>query len=520
MDLTTIDRLYQVSLDYLYEKTDFLTMHNLFDDYAKISREERKEYDQIIIQKFSGILDACKGTEWYYYYCSFLIYVTGSNELAQELIRKSCEDSFIDEGYKYHIWSHIGVLNFLGILAKDQTTYDMLDDLYDMSYQEYMVDCGFEYRYIPESERNQDLIIVMTTQVLHMEHGPTKTLLDRCYILTKCLKKKVFIINTAEGVIETTKIPIFGMKMLNYLDEYNTEEYLQYKDCKFPFYQCPKNMPESNVIHEILDVVASEKPLCIVLIGGGSIVADLCSKLVPTIAVSLVPSGRTQTYGQFQAVGYHVTEEDYRWAEKHGRLKDHFIESVFTSAFKPQQHTYSREELGLPQDGFIIILIGGRLDYEVDDTCLELLLKLMNQGLYVAFMGIFNRFDTLSESVPVFRDQAINLGFQEDALAVLECVDLYLNPKRVGGGTSVAEALYKKIPVVTMNYGDGGLGAGEDFWLDDYDEMYNAVLRYSTDPVFYKEKQQQASSRATVLMDSEGQFTKIMQTAMEREAFH
>ena len=514
-----IDRLYQKAIDCLYERIDLASLHSYYMEFSDDYQGTDNKFNHELIQKFSVILDACEGTEWYYYFSSFLIYITGSNDLAQVFLKKCSNDPLVSMDYKYFIWLHFYVLGFVGILPKETPTQNLLDDLYNITIKEFEKECNDGYRFIPKSERNQDLIIVMIRQVLYMEHGPTKTLLDRSYILSKYKNKKVFIINTAEGTLERTTIPIFGMAKMNYAEEYNERDYIQYKDCVFPFYQCPKYMPQANVVHEILDVVANEKPLCIISIGTGSVVADLCSKIVPTIAISLCPSERAQTYGQFQAVGYHVTEDDYRWAQKHGKTKDHFIESVFTSAFKEQEHTYSRADLGLPQDGFIVVLVGGRLDYEVDDACLNLLIKLMEHGLYVAFMGVFDRFDSLYGKIPLFKKYAINLGFQNDALAVLECVDLYLNPKRVGGGTSVAEALYKSVPVVTMNYGDGGLGAGEDFWVTDYDEMCDIAIQYSEDSLFYEEKQKQASSRAAVLMDSEGQFAQIIQTAMEREGF-
>ena len=46
--------------------------------------------------------------------------------------------------------------------------------------------------------KNKDLVIILTSQFLSMNHGPTKTALDRAYILQKYYGKKVFLINTAE----------------------------------------------------------------------------------------------------------------------------------------------------------------------------------------------------------------------------------------------------------------------------------------------------------------------------------
>lgn len=57
-----------------------------------------------------------------------------------------------------------------------------------------------------------------------------------------------------------------------------------------------------------------------------------------------------------------------------------------------------------------------------------------------------------------------------------ECMDLYVNPKRSGGGSSVAESLYKGLPVVTLPVGDVSAAAGESFRVADYGEMAETIL--------------------------------------------
>ena len=104
-------------------------------------------------------------------------------------------------------------------------------------------------------------------------------------------------------------------------------------------------------------------------------------------------------------------------------------------------------------------------------------------------------------------------------MAVDECCDLYINPKRLGGGTSVAEALYKGLPAVTLDYGDVGVGAGSDFLVKDYEEMYKKVILYAQDKEFYEKMSKRARERAVELMNSRSEFLKIIQKAEESDAF-
>ena len=111
------------------------------------------------------------------------------------------------------------------------------------------------------------------------------------------------------------------------------------------------------------------------------------------------------------------------------------------------------------------------------------------------------------------------MGYQEDVLAVNECCDVYLNPRRIGGGTSGAAALYKGLPVVTLNYGDVGVGAGEDFHVKDYEDMYHQVVRYSKDKEYYARMSQKAIQRASELTDSKKEFVRIIRKVEQSNRF-
>ncbi len=86
------------------------------------------------------------------------------------------------------------------------------------------------------------------------------------------------------------------------------------------------------------------------------------------------------------------------------------------------------------------------------------------------------------------------LGKQEDALAVFACGDLYVNPRRAGGGSSVAEALYQGLPALTLPEGDVSAAAGEAFRVRDYEQMEREILRYMDDAGYYGRQSARARS--------------------------
>lgn len=372
--------------------------------------------------------------------------------------------------------------------------------------------------YIAKEERNRDLVFVFTSQVLGMDHAPTKTLLDRCYVLQKQMGKKVFIINTAMQVPEKGQAPFYGIAKGGYVQKLSDVNELQYCEETFRFYQCENKMPDLEIMANLIRQTIEQKPLFLLDIGGSDICADLCGLFVPKITVSTVFSKIATSCGEYQIVDKELTETDKKVLEVLGVHPLNVKRAMFTFSFKEQTHHYERAELGICQDKFALLIAGWRLDEEVDETFLQMLETVCaaDQRILVAFMGGFDTYEARVSPYPHLAENSRNLGKQPDALAVTECCDVYVNPKRNGGGSSMAEALYKGLPAVTLQMGDAYTAAGEAFGVPDFAAMKERILRYCGDEVYYKEMSEKAKSRAVLLTDSGASFGKVIED-LERQ---
>ena len=498
------------------ELTDEEKLYCTLMGYMKNNSEYKERNADTLIERGRGL--AQQIGDAYYFLMSFLLQATLRPEIYKEFLQHCIEDQTLTKENKYYLYNQLKTVVFLNGNIMDEDGAGLLDELYGQIYAGYQAELGDGYHFIPKEERNYDFVMVMGTQLIGIGHGPTKTLYDRCFVLDEYMKKKVFIINTAEFMSIYQAVPFFDAKVGGYEEAFSELAGFEYQGKRFEFFQCPREMPQVPVIKEIMDVIQSEKPYFIVTIGD-SLVGDLCSKLVPVIGISTVPSSRMQTRAQFQVIGRKVNEDDKKWIKKHGFPEDHMIESLFTSAFRTQTHHYTRKELGLPEHQFVVLVVGARLDKEINEACMEVFYRLTENGLFIAFMGVFDKYPMYGEKNECFKQNSAFLGFQDDVLAVNECCDVYLNPKRVGGGTSCAEALYKGLPVVTLNYGDVGLGAGEDFHVSGYEEMVRQIVKYSEDKEYYQMMSEKAKKRAERLTDSKKEFVRVIQQAEKSQQF-
>ena len=406
---------------------------------------------------------------------------------------------------KLFLINQISTLIFVHPEIKDAEIENVLYSVYREVSEEFqtLFDCE------KVNDIDSNLVIVTTEQFLAMEHGPTKTTLDRASVL-KNNGKDVIIINTAELLGGTPPQYMLSYKTASYREDLAATNMVRYMGNEFPFIQFGRDMPNVEVASLLLNFIKSNKPKYIVNIGADSLTLDLCANLVPVLNINTVPSDIMKTRATFQVTGNRNEEYCKRKLLALGKTENDYIVGRFTSSLKEQTHQYSRSLLGLPEDKMVIAVVGGRLTNEITIEFIKMLEPVLEKGGHVAIVGIMDNYDEFCDQSNIFKNNSTNLGYQDDMLAVLECCDVYANPKRVGGGTSIIEAMHKGLPAVTLNYGDVALGAGENFIAENYEKMTEILLRHLCDLEFYVEKSQQAKERAAYMLDSTTAFNEII----------
>lgn len=475
---------------------------NLVQKVVDILKENRKE----------------EKVEAYIYLSSIIINITlESNEL-EVLERYIVNTTELNAGKKHFLFYQIKSLMFCNKSLTTEKTILFKWQLFRQIVQMYKMLIKKELNYIPKEERNTNFVLVITEQFLKTEHGPTKTALDRCRTLIKEEKKNVLLVNSAEFGNFYDNCLFYNSKYGSYLQSNIEMQEMEWKDVKIPYVQCDNGMPDPEVIDMLLEMVYRLKPEYIVMIGGNSIFANLADNIVPVLAVGLSPSAMETTMVSYQTLTRKLDEQDIRVLHEMGKSEDSIIQSVFTSGLKEQTEHITREQLGIPQDAFVLAVVGARLDVEVTNSFCDMLESVLNEKIVVAFLDEYNEYCKINqEKYPKLKKYSYYLGFCTDILAYLECCDLYVNPIRSGGGTSSVESLYKGVPVVTTEYGDVPTNVGENFWVKDYEEMKKVIKRYYSDSEFYQKQSEYALQRVKRLLDTDGEFVKIISEMERRE---
>lgn len=480
-----------------------------------LDEKHKQEIEKLFVNTFNS-----RDILYKIYMGSFLINAFKTKDYGDNLLNEVLESKEIDKNNKFFIIYQLISKRFTDIQISRSLDDNKMDKLYDVVFDEFK-NAVEELKFIPKEERNEELVVVFISQFLRMEHGPTKTALDRCYVLSKYLNKKLILINTKELITSKGAVPIYNSTCGNVIEEYSNHNKLQYKDIEIGYYQPKCAMPNENECRNILNFIKEEKPYLLLNIGGHSITADLAAQMIPMATIST--SGNYSisiSKSRFFIMGRKPRDSDYEYILNKGYTKHAIIECPFTFELKPQEHNHTREQFRIPKEKKVIAIIGARLDTEIDDEFLGVLDKLAIENYFIVTIGGYNFNEEMGKKYTNLKNNYMGLGFQNDILACIDLIDLYVNPRRQGGGTSAVECMFKGKPALSLNYGDVSMIVDKHFLCDTYEDMVKLAIKCKCDRDFYNEMSQKAKIKAEDMMDTKKYFVKMYNDIINSPIFN
>ena len=411
-----------------------------------------------------------------------------SSDMFNSLINDITNDQSLTPNTKYFLFWQYLRLDFIKPL-ENKINQEYLWSLYKNIYNNYK-NFFSNFEFICKEKRNENLIFIFTGQFLGELHAPTKLLLERAYHLKKNFNKEILIINTSELLTKKAEIPFFESTFANKIDSYSNINQISYRDIEIPFYQSNTDMPDDNEILNILSIVQEYKPYFILNIGSGNLTADLCSNLVTTVSFPTT-SDFAISKAQIHIHRSELTNKDF------DLLKKTNIDPTSIIISHPRGEiiskvSYTRKDFDLPEDKFLLSVVGNRLTQEITEEFISMLNETLEYNTYVVFIGTFDNYEKYCKEFPKLRKNSTLLEYQEHLYDVMKLFDLFVNPGRVGGGTGGFYSIMNSVPLVTLDYGDIHHITDGHFSVNSYKEMKEYIIKHIENPIFYKKQSEEA----------------------------
>lgn len=167
-----------------------------------------------------------------------------------------------------------------------------------------------------------------------------------------------------------------------------------------------------------------------------------------------------------------------------------------------QPSEVTRAKLGIGETAVVWITAGFRLEHEIKAEWASRMLLLMALHPQVVWLlvGGEGRLPLALRQAPPGR--VLALATRDDLPGILRCSDIYVNPPRMGGGISVAEAMAEALPVTALSGSDGGDKLGE-LALTGMDAYMERLAALTANPVQRSEMGQTLLQRFNQRLDVE-----------------
>lgn len=377
----------------------------------------------------------------------------------------------------------------------NKVSYEIKREIHKKNFKMLMECIETEFKYIPVVNRRQNRIVIITEQLFeNIRHAPTRMALEITYTLKK-LGYDVKIYTCASNK------PIPNWQWVSTYGFYSGNERCRevwYKGSKILVYQYPLSDCSIEDYRKMFSEIYKFNPIFVLEMGVKNVVADLPHVFTTTVNFNTVTEAPVSEADIF--IRYTKLEESIENVYEKNMTsyqRQIFMKQGFPAVFDTSETVYTRQKLQLPEDRFLIAIVGNRLDQEITEMFQNFMMKILQENHKVDFViiGVVKELQSRLNN-KVFNKRLHYMGYCTDLKEVLEVLNLYLNPDRLGGGWSSAIALHAGIPVVTLPEGDVAYNVSEKFIVNNYEEMYNIICRYMNDPEFYRQQQQEARQYA------------------------
>lgn len=506
----------------MYTKTEWLkqvlTQCCRFSEMEDNEKEEvfanlEKAYDTFLPDEKESIHNILKSEleqKDFVYVYSILVKYFNAKEFGEKVI-----DSILQNDYNWYTGSMLE----LQVIREIENCYEKKRLLHKKNVDTYNhVLGGINYKPIPLEKRNPKRIVLIIEHILSILHAPTQVVLNFASVLQENLGYEVLILACpCDGSLPEGTWAQW--RPLNARDEFQRMPMLmEYHNVILHGYQV--NMSAVNIKEYCMmfELIYAWNPCFVFSMGVVNPIADLAGKFTTLVSMAMsinCPVSEGQILIRLGMKDEETEAEYGKVTTERGQTQLFFTEEKLPVSIEKSKSVYSREESGLPEDRFLIAVVGNRLDEEVDLEFAQVMKHIMEDHEEAAFV-IIGKTEKVKEYFleEQYQNRIFYLGYCQDLMGIYGMMDFYMNPKRRGGGFSSQMALAAGIPVMTLPNCDVAYHVGEKFTVEDYPAMEKKIGTCIEDKSYYEELKRLAGIQGA--SDTEEKMVQYVKGMLDR----
>ena len=422
------------------------------------------------------------------------------------------------ESKEYPLWERLNDSRqfrrflFTDNLLKENEKYHSIRHMYEGFLSEIRQEMNCCYSPVPFKKRKKR-IIISVSQIVTIYHAPTAYLAHIC----RCLEKigydvECFVchFHGINGYWNWEQ----GFRDQNLMCETGPFEAVL-GDVKIKGYNLELHDSDYiDTLRKAVEMIWKEKPEYVLEIGSETILAGLCRGFTTTVTMGMTGALPVTNAQLVISLEERFKEKQKVWETllDDGQMVVFMDFAVHKSGEQKRKRKYQKKDFGIPEDTFVLILAGNRLDMEIKEDFETVLFQILEQDEHFAVV-VIGRCEELEKRFleGEWKERFYFLGNRTDFREVIGIGDVFINPPRQGGGTGGLFAIMEEVPVITLGDCDVELNSGKEFVCGSIEEMPKLVYKYYKDKEFMDRQKENCRKQAIAKtnVDNEKELWKI-----------
>lgn len=479
--------------------TNFLLL--LFKNLKEIEKKMQKEvFDELFTYIRSSDIDFKEKI----YISSLIVIINGGDErLTEYMMEILLEDEKYIE-YHYEVVANIMFYSSNENIVKHDDYYLDLRNEIGKIANWISKDKKLEALDCPSKKSNNKKIAFIVDQLMSIHHSPTKLMLDYARNIKKYYPDYEVKIFVEDNLYCKNEIGIIPYLYTSAISSSIKDEHYKYLDNEsIEVYYANVNLSKKKRTINLVNKVSEFNPDVILTNSDISVVSRMFYKTYPIVFMSM---GGDYFSNLADAYLCGTIERIIKNNNRYGFLNEEKIYKFrYGLEFMEPKKDIRRSDYSIKQNDFVMVTVGNRLDAEMDEEFIDYIAKFIMKNDDVRWLIVGPRhinYIQIKYSF-LFNDKIIRIQYEEDLPALYRICNVYLNPRRQGGGISIAMAMNEGLPIaVFKDKSDGAAFVEQDNcsgvsiqeYIDDlemlrsneeYREYKGNIMRENTKKLIY-----------------------------------
>lgn len=414
--------------------------------FRKLKVMKKEEYKGVYEELFAYISRPTIIFKERFYIASLLVMINGGDERLTELMMKSLleDEEYIE--YHHEILANIlfyhsneNLVRYEGYYLDQRNIVGKLAD--------WVLDDDLEIK--KPSKLSSKKIALVVDQLISINHSPTKLMLDYAGNIKKYYQDYEVKIFVEDNLYCNNEImPYIYSSIISSSLKEEHDRYLN--DNSIVIYYANINLAKKDRTKEIIREIKKFNPEAILTNSDISTVSRIFYNKYPIIYMSMGGDYYSNLADAYLCgVKTRVIDSNKKY-----RLLDEekIHEFKYGLEFKAPYKDIKRSDYSINENDFVMVTVGNRLDAEMDEEFLDSIAKFLVDNEDNKWLIVGPRQISYIETKYSFllNDKIIKIPYEDDLSALYRICDVYINPRRKGGGISIAMAMNEGLPIAVF----------------------------------------------------------------------